>query len=184
MSQCANCGTVILFGGVIQYGSVYCGKACAQRHSTGRVEVPDAVLDQAVREVHQGDCPVCGGPGPVDIHSSHRVMSFLIITQFQTIPRLSCGSCAKKAKLFNSFVTGTIGWLGVPFGLIFTPIYLTKNLVGLCFSRSSEEPSAQLREFTRSLVVQNVLTQAMDRLKPPEESDEEDEDADEEEEEY
>ena len=118
------------------------------------VEVPEDEIEEALTAFHQGDCPCCGGPGPVDFHFSYRVISFVVLTQFQTIPKISCRSCAQKSKLGNFFATLFLGWWGIPFGLIITPIYLCKNLYSLMFPVSADYPSDQLREFIRLNIVQ------------------------------
>lgn len=157
MATCANCGQTILFGGV-KHGTLrFCSKECynAAKHLHMTLNVPDDAVEAATTVFHQGDCPCCSGPGPVDIHFSHRVMSFLVVTQYQTIPKISCRSCAAKAKLGNFFATLFCGWWGVPFGLILTPIYLCRNLHGLVFPVSADAPSDQLREYIRLNLAQH-----------------------------
>lgn len=162
MATCANCGQAILFGGIKDGTLRFCNQKCfdAAAHLRMSLEVPEDEVDETLTEFHQSDCPCCGGPGPVDIHFSHRVMSFLILTQYQTIPKISCRSCAAKAKLGNFFATLFLGWWGVPFGLILTPIYLCRNLFGLMFPVSADAPSDQLREFVRQNVAQHYAAQA------------------------
>ena len=157
MATCANCGQGILFGGVKQGTMRFCNDQCynAASHLHVGNEVPEDVLEAAVTAFHQGDCPYCGGPGPVDFHYSYCVMSFLIITRFQTVPKVSCSSCGTKAKLSNFFTTLFLGWWGFPFGLIFTPIYLCRNLFGMIFSQSTDTPSELLREFVKLQLAQN-----------------------------
>jgi len=166
MPNCANCGQQILFGGVSHGTLRFCNQKCynAASHLRESLDMPDDELEAAVTAFHQGDCPCCGGPGPVDMHFSHRVMSFLVFTQFQTIPKISCRSCAAKAKLANFFLTLFIGWWGVPFGLILTPIYLCRNLFSLISPTAADAPSDQLREFIRlNLAQHNAILAAAEK---------------------
>lgn len=160
MSKCANCGTMILFGGKKHGSLTFCGDGCFHQgvYLREALAIPDEVVEQVVREFHEGECPVCGGPGPVDFHFSHRVMSFLVITQFQTIPRISCSGCGMNAKIWNSFVTFGLGWWGVPFGIALTPVYLARNLFGL-LSSGSLEPSQHLKDHVKLMIAQQALEQ-------------------------
>ena len=167
MATCANCGQAILFGGV-KHGTLrFCNQRCynaAKQHLHLEVDVPENEVDEAVTAFHQSDCPCCGGPGPIDFHYSYRVMSFVVLTQFRTIPKISCRACARNAKLGNFFATLLLGWWGFPFGLIFTPIYLGRNLYSLCFPVPEDTPSDQLREFVRlNIAQQNVIQAAVEK---------------------
>jgi hypothetical protein len=111
--------------------------------------VPDDLVDELVHETHTGNCPMCGGIGPVDIHVSHRVISLLVMTLFHSTPRMSCQSCATFAKIKDSLITLFLGWWGFPWGVVTTPIYLMRNAYGLICPVSSLEPSQQLKDHLR-----------------------------------
>ena len=122
MAACSYCGTTILFGGK-QVGSYrFCNQQCAAKGSWLKLadQFPPAVVEQQVWKLHQGSCPVCHGPGPVDVHTSYRVYSFLIMTSWQNRPRLSCRGCGVKAKLADTAVSAVAGWWGFPWGFIMT----------------------------------------------------------------
>ena len=162
MANCASCGQMILFGGV-KHGSLrFCNKRCYDAAGYLQVaeQLPDDVVDEALTDFHQSNCPCCGGPGPVDIHFSHRVMSFVVLTQFQTIPKICCSSCGTKSKIGNFFATLFLGWWGFPFGLIFTPIYLCKNIYGIVFPVSSVEPTEHLRDFVKQNLALQYIAHA------------------------
>ena len=164
MASCANCGQAILFGGVKQGTLRFCNQRCynaARQNLNLDVRVPEDEVEEAATAFHQGDCPCCGGPGPVDFHFSYRVMSFLVFTQFQTIPKISCRSCAQKSKIGNLLVTLFLGWWGVPFGLIITPVYLCKNIYSIFFPVADDTPSDQLREFVRSNIAQQYAAKTV-----------------------
>lgn len=159
MPKCDVCGTTILFGAVREGDFTYCGENCREKGITQRVvqHLPDEVLDEAIIDVHQGLCPKCGGPGPVDMHTSHRVWSILFMTSWSDHPQLSCRGCAVKAKLFSTAFSGVLGWWGFPFGLIMTPIQIGRNLVGLVSGPNPEIPSPKLRKLVSLQVGASVL---------------------------
>lgn len=147
MAKCAACGSTILFGGVTQDGERFCNSSCQQQYLVAEVasQLPADLIEQALEETHQGDCPVCGGEGPVDVHTSHRAWSALIVTTWSSHPRVSCRSCAVKHNLLSTMFTGTFGWWGFPWGLIATPIQVTRNFVALFRGPDPSSPSPALR---------------------------------------
>lgn len=164
MAGCSNCGQVILFGGVKHGTKRFCNQKCYEASATFLSladQLSDDIVKQAVAEFHQGNCPCCGGPGPVDIHFSHRVVSLVALTWFKSIPKISCISCATKSKVGNFFATFFLGWWGFPFGLIITPIYLCRNLYALVFPVSTDKPSIHLQEWIRANLAHQVMTQAI-----------------------
>jgi len=109
--------------------------------------VPENEVEDALTAFHQGDCPCCGGPGPVDYHLSYRIMSLLAVSQFKMLHKIACQSCAQKAKLRNFLITLFIGWWGP--GFIFTPFYLWNNLHSMIYPIPGDAPSDRLREYIR-----------------------------------
>ncbi len=75
MAQCGICGDSILFGGKKLGGLRFCGEKCLQKGLLilAAREVPDEAVQRRIREVRSGQCPVCGGPGPVDVHTSYKI---------------------------------------------------------------------------------------------------------------
>ena len=111
-------------------------------------------LDRYVWAIHQGECPKCHGPGPVDVHSSHWVWSAIVLTSWKTTNSVCCRRCAKKEQgvaLLSSFL---LGWWGVPMGLVMTPVQVGTNLCALLgwAGPSLERPSAALTEYARATV--------------------------------
>ena len=47
-------------------------------------------------QVHQGNCPQCDGPGPVDVHTSYRVYSVVMMTSWSSRPLVACARCGTK----------------------------------------------------------------------------------------
>ena len=160
LQQCANCGQVILFGGV-KHGTIrYCGAKCyeAVHNLHTMFYVPENEVEDALTAFHQGDCPCCGGPGPVDYHFSYRIMSLLAVSRFETLHKIACQSCAHKTKLRNFFITLFIGWWGP--GFLLTPFYLWKNIYSMIYPIPVDAPSDQLREYIRLSLARQKAAEA------------------------
>jgi hypothetical protein len=151
MARCANCGTTIVFGGVRDFGLRFCNAKCREKGTVAKVasRIPDDALASYVQEVHQGECPKCGGGGPVDVHTSHTIWSFAILTSWQSHPEVCCRRCGIKAKINGVLLSGAFGWWGVPWGLVGTPIQILRNLGGIFAALDSSRPSAQLENLVR-----------------------------------
>ena len=128
------------------HGHRFCNEECQQGAVLLAVseQIPDKVMADHVNAVHQGDCPRCGGPGPVDVHTSHTVWSMLVMTSWHSKPQMCCRSCGTKTQLKGALISGVAGWWGFPWGLIMTPVQIGKNLVGIFSGPDSSEPSAEL----------------------------------------
>ncbi len=109
MAKCDTCGTQILFGGVKDGDYIFCRRACQKK---GREqsqllntadEIPEDVLAEHVAEIHEGNCPRCGGPGPVDVQSSHTIWSIVAMTSWKCQPELCCAACGRKKKILALF---------------------------------------------------------------------------------
>ncbi|MBB3226805.1 hypothetical protein FHW69_001406 [Luteibacter sp. Sphag1AF] len=133
MSECSNCGKTMLFARHTIEGRRYCSGDCAQAHPILVVadRIPVHVLQQYVEKWRNGPCPRCKRvTGSVDVYSQHRVHSFLLMTQWSSRRAVSCRSCGRKSQLAGLAYSGLLGWWGVPWGLIVTPIQVTRNLFG------------------------------------------------------
>jgi len=168
MPACATCGTLILFGGVRDGSYRFCNKKC---HANGFVAatsnaLPDELVDCETAKLHAGRCPKCGGPGPVDLYTSHTVMSFLIMTRWASKPEATCRSCARKRQLGALASSAALGWWGIPWGFIITPVQVVRNLAALASSPSPLAPSPALREFVRTVIAAQIVEQNLATMRP------------------
>jgi endogenous inhibitor of DNA gyrase (YacG/DUF329 family) len=157
MEICPNCGATVENDRKITFqDSTFCSVKCLQERFPDAeilVENQDPI-DHIATQIHEGACPLCGRLGTVDIYSSYRVISFLVLTSFSTIPELSCWRCAVKAKIKNGLITLLFGWWGIPCGIVLTPIYLLRNLIS-CITTSTHKPSKKLKEFVKNQIETN-----------------------------
>jgi hypothetical protein len=161
MATCAFCNSTILFGGASVGGRRFCNARCAERGTllTMADQIPEHLVQQQLWSVHQGRCPKCTGPGPVDVHTSHRVVSMIVVTTWKSQPRVSCARCGHKAQAKDAAISLVAGWWGFPWGLIFTPIQISRNIAGMMKGPDPAKPSAQLEKMVRMSIAANAAAQ-------------------------
>lgn len=152
MAACAYCKSTILFGGRRVESLTFCNNECL---SNGQVvllaqTIPEHVVTATARNVHAGACPVCNDSrGPVEVHTAHKVTSFLVMTSWSSSPRISCGACGRKRQLGALLHSLLLGWWGFPWGLLMTPVQIGRNVVGMLRGANTAEPSPQLQHMIR-----------------------------------
>ena len=73
----------------------------------------------------------------------------LLFTQYGCKTFFGCAGCARKAQALGFVGTSLLGWWGIPFGLILTPVGLVANVYHVFRSGFRREPSAMLRRYAR-----------------------------------
>lgn len=164
--KCHYCGSWAYWGGIQNGELFYCGTRCHERGIV--VRLADGVTEDMVRReveaVHQGDCPRCRQPGPVDVHVSHRVWSALVRTDWQNHPHVCCPSCGRWQRLKDTVISLMFGWWGLPWGPILTPIQVARNALGLFRSGASEGPSEILVAVVRARLAAEQVRRQQDEL--------------------
>ena len=159
---------MILFGGKREGNLRFCNDQCYQSALLVRLaeKINPAVIQQQLGEVHQGKCPRCQGRGPVDVHKAHRVWSALVLTSWSSRPELSCRGCAVRRQLGAIVFSGALGWWGFPWGIIFTPVQVIRNIVEMAGGPNSSQPSPLLERAVR-MHAAATLAEAMNANRPP-----------------
>jgi hypothetical protein len=147
MAKCGYCGSTIIMGGVRAGDQRFCNKKCHQNAYILSItkNVPPDVLERKVEEVWRGNCPKCRGLGPIDVHKVYEVWSALVLTRWTTKAQVSCHSCAIKQQLGGSAFSLAFGWWGFPWGLVLTPVQITRNVIGMSRGPDRSKPSDSLR---------------------------------------
>ena len=168
MAKCSYCGSTIVFGGKQDGDLRFCNATCQEQGAFIRLarQLPADLVQEAVRSTHAGSCPKCQGRGPVDVHTSYRVWSALLLTSWSSRPQVCCSSCGRKAKLGDACFCLLLGWWGFPWGLIFTPVQLYRNLVGLATGPDPRSPSDELQSMV-SIHLAASLWQREQQAQPP-----------------
>lgn len=166
MAKCDHCGRLILFGGKREDDLCFCNEKCYQKGIlfVAAAQIPHDIIKKHIREVHQGKCLKCNGEGPIDIHTSHKVWSFLVITSSQSQPQLSCRTCGIKSQLNGIISSLLLGWWGA-WGLLITPIQIARNIIGIVWGPNSSKPSRDLERFIKIKIAGNLTEKNQNNLK-------------------
>lgn len=79
-----------------------------------------------------GACPRCGQACRARFSVEFaQVISFLVITFNRADTVEGCRACCLRFGLTRTLITLLVGWWGIPFGILFTPIALVKNIPAL-----------------------------------------------------
>jgi hypothetical protein len=148
MTKCGYCGSTIIMGGVRAGDQRFCNNKCRQNAYVLSItkNVPPDVLDRKVEEVWRGNCPKCRGLGPIDVHKVYEVWSAFVLTRWTTKAQISCHSCAIKRQLGGAAFSLVFGWWGFPWGLVLTPVQITRNIIGMSRGPDHSKPSDNLRK--------------------------------------
>jgi hypothetical protein len=159
MARCDYCGSTILFGGKRQGEFRFRNAKCSARRSLLALssQVPESMISENLMRVHQGSCPECGGSGPVDVHVSHKVWSAVLLTRWYNTPQISCRDCRVKNQLKGVAFSLVLGWWGIPWGFVLTPIQVGRNVIAMLRSPDSAKPSAQLEKAVRMDIAAQIL---------------------------
>jgi len=159
MAKCGYCGSTIIMGGARSGGQVFCNSKCQGNAYILSVtkNVPTDLLERRVEEVWRGNCPKCRGLGPIDVHKVHEVWSAVVLTRWTTKAQISCHSCAVKRQLGGVAFSLFFGWWGIPWGLVLTPVQITRNIIGMSRGPDRSRASDNLRK----MVLVNLGTQMM-----------------------
>jgi hypothetical protein len=98
MAKCGYCGSTIIVGGVKQGEQRFCNQKCHQRGMlvafSNRID--PAEVQTAITRVHQGLCPKCGGAGPIDVSTSYRIWSAILLTYGAAVRRSLASQIAQQ----------------------------------------------------------------------------------------
>jgi hypothetical protein len=157
MAKCSSCRTLIAWGGLYDGDFRYCSEGCLDAGRIDRVTqaVPRELLDRYLWAVYEGDCPQCGGPGPLDVYAAgHGVLQFRTVLG-DRLPPISCRSCGTKAELRSALGRAALGWW-LPFEFVLLPLALGRSVIRLVMRRNRSGPSAILeRRVKIELAIRN-----------------------------
>jgi hypothetical protein len=117
-----------------------------------------ATVNARIDEAHRGPCPECGAPAPIDFYKSYKAYSVIIATTWKTETHVCCRRCARRHQWKAIGFTAGLGWWGVPWGFVATPIQIGRNLIEMCqrwTGPSVEFVRAVRLNFARSIAAAN-----------------------------
>lgn len=145
MAKCDSCRTLIAWGGVKEGNYRYCSERCTERGRIERVTraVPRELMERYLWAVYEGDCPQCGGPGPLDVYGAHGAWSELASALRNRLPPISCRACGAKTELQAVLRAAALGWW-LPFEVLLMPLAIGRSILRMAMRRSQSGPSRQL----------------------------------------
>ena len=164
MARCSACGRIML-GGIRIDGYRYCTQRCRKSHaliSVSDMIEPD-VINAFATQIHSGPCPKCKGSGPVDIHKHYQIWSALVMTRWSSRSQVSCRRCALKSQAGGLVSTLLLGWWGFPWGLIFTPVQICRNITAMVRPPNPAAPSDNLKRLAKLQLASRVSSPASPR---------------------
>jgi hypothetical protein len=146
MAACTTCNSTILFGGVKDGDLRFCNATC---HANGPLvltaqQLPPDVVRHQTAAVYHGQCPKCEGPGPVDVRRSYRIWSFFLMTSWKNPSQISCRRCGVKKQMADALFSLFLGWWGFPWGILMTPVQITRNIIAAVRNPPATGPSPEL----------------------------------------
>jgi hypothetical protein len=156
---CPTCGSSILFGGIKDGDRRYCSKKCYDADAVSRAAdaIPDPVSDEFSSQIHRGNCPKCQGEGPVDVHKSYTIYSALFFTKWATVEHILCTQCARKRQATDLLSSLLLGWWGLPWGVIVTPIIIVADLLALFQNPGAYGPSDALKRHAKLILARRQV---------------------------
>lgn len=74
-------------------------------------------------------CPVCANTAiKLNGTIAYTVKSIVFFTTYGSVPTIACPDCLDKKNNEAILSTALLGWWGIPWGLINTPVYIYKNI--------------------------------------------------------
>lgn len=113
-------------------------------------------MNARARALHAEPCPRCGGPGPLDVHTSHRVWSLLVVTTSSSHAELSCRGCAVKSLFGDTVFSAALGWWS-PRGIVRTPIVIARNLFAMARRTDPANPTPLLLTVARTNIAKDRI---------------------------
>ncbi len=146
MARCDTCSALI-FGGKKVDGRRYCNARCRDRGEAARVAlaVDPEILDELLVALFDGDCPRCGGPGPVDVSVTHKAYSLFVVSWWKSDEVVACRRCGRRSQTAALIQTAVLGWWSWS-GIFITPVMMVRSVRGLSKSFDPEVPSEALEK--------------------------------------
>lgn len=159
MASCASCNSFILFGGEKADDFRFCNKKCLEE---GKIyieasKVSETEIGLLADEIYRDVCPKCEKRSGVEVHKSYEIASFIFYTRYQTLKHICCRVCARKKQLTDFFGSLFLGWWGVPWGILMTPVQLVKNIIAMLRPPKTDAPSQDLKDSARMMIAQRNL---------------------------
>lgn len=166
--RCAKCQVRILFGAKKAGSRQYCSQKCLAEDELGRLSdlVPEAQAVAMAHKIRREPCASCGGYDGVEIFKSYFIYSLFIYTSWREKREIVCRRCGRSNQRWDFFKSLLVGWWGVPFGILATPILLIKNIIEMRKDPTVLPPSDDMMQTARLAVVNQQIVKDTVNTKP------------------
>jgi len=98
----------------------------------------------------------------VEVHTSYRVLSAVVVTAWRSCTHVCCRSCGRARQLQDLALTTFLGWWGFPIGILLTPVYVVRGLMAVAAGDVEEhaQPSAALLDAVRQRLALELMEAA------------------------
>jgi hypothetical protein len=134
MAGCDYCGEGSRGRAAAPGGRWFCSNQCRDSGKVLEVldQIPASRVNARIDEAHRGPCPECNTYAPIDFHKSYKAYSVIVATTWKTENHVCCRRCARRHQWKAIGFTAGLGWWGVPWGFVATPVQIGRNLVEMC----------------------------------------------------
>lgn len=165
---CGFCGSSVVLARFRAGALRFCSPECRQSGVKLRAsyQLPDRTVQERLWGVFSGACPECGGPGPVDYHTTRRIVSMFFLAQEVRRDLIVCARCARAALWKDTASSLLLGWWSLH-GLVLTPICCGRNLLALGRERVPTHPSNRLEITVRLQLMDELVQPGTSAVLPP-----------------
>jgi hypothetical protein len=157
MARCSYCNSLLLFGGTKVGDATFCNAKCQRAAVYMGVarQIPDQDVVDMIHRLDAQGCPKCHGAGPLEVHTSYTIWSAVVLTSWNSKPAISCRSCGINEQAMSAGIAMFVGWWGFPWGLIMTPVQITRNIIGML--SVPPHPSPQLKKIVSLMLAEQIV---------------------------
>ena len=81
----------------------------------------------------------------------------LVLTQSSSNQTVCCRSCGNKQRIWDILYCLVLGWWGLPWGLIFTPVQIYRNIIGMIWPPDPSVPSEELASAVKADLAEQYI---------------------------
>ena len=140
----------------------YCNGNCVARCPIYHVAktVPDYLVQVEAEKIFKSPCPICRKARPIDVPSSHKTGSALVMTSWNSRARFSCKPCGVRSQALAAAQSLLLGRWGIPWTILGTPVTIGRNDYVMATKIGADRPSAALLSQTRSALAAQSIQQS------------------------
>lgn len=159
MPVCSFCDSTFWLGGVKDGWRHFCNEECHQGGFLLHVaeQLPEDLVADHIYSMRRSDCPHCGGPGPLDAHTSYRIWSAFLVSETSNRLLICCRKCGRRAQIRSTVFSALLGWWGFPTGMIMTPVQIYRNVSALSRYSVHTDPSPQFVKLMKLELAEQLI---------------------------